>query len=60
VDADARAGVRLIAGNPAQAADAPLRAGVELTLAPAGRPTGGYPGDSGVPPRFRFLQFART
>ena len=53
-DADSRAGVRLIAGNPAQAADAPLRAGVELTLAPGWKTYWRYPGDSGVPPRFDF------
>ena len=53
-DADSRAGMRLIAGNPAQAADAPLRAGVELTLAPGWKTYWRYPGDSGVPPRFDF------
>src|SRR3981081_3323555 len=53
-DADARAGMRLIAGNPAPAADAPLRAGVELTLAPGWKTYWRYPGDSGVPPRFDF------
>jgi DsbC/DsbD-like thiol-disulfide interchange protein len=53
-DADSRAGVRLIAGNRAQAADAPLRAGVELTLAPGWKTYWRYPGDSGVPPRFDF------
>jgi DsbC/DsbD-like thiol-disulfide interchange protein len=51
-DADARAGMRLIAGNPA--ADAPVRAGVELTLAPGWKTYWRYPGDSGVPPRFDF------
>src|SRR3979409_664406 len=53
-DADSRAGVRLIAGNRGQAADAPLRAGVELTLAPGWKTYWRYPGDSGVPPRFDF------
>jgi DsbC/DsbD-like thiol-disulfide interchange protein len=53
-DADARAGMRLIAGNPAPTADAPVRAGVELTLAPGWKTYWRYPGDSGVPPRFDF------
>jgi DsbC/DsbD-like thiol-disulfide interchange protein len=53
-DADTRAGMRLIAGNRTQAADAPVRAGVELTLAPGWKTYWRYPGDSGVPPRFDF------
>jgi DsbC/DsbD-like thiol-disulfide interchange protein len=53
-DADSRAGMRLIAGNPAHAADVPVRAGVELTLAPGWKTYWRYPGDSGVPPRFDF------
>src|SRR3982075_4482529 len=53
-EADAPAGVRLIAAKRAQAADAPLRAGVELTLAPGWKTYWRYPGDSGVPPRFDF------
>src|SRR3979490_53932 len=53
-DADSRAGVRLIAGNRAQAADAPPRAGGELTLAPGWKTYWRYPGDSGVPPCFDF------
>jgi DsbC/DsbD-like thiol-disulfide interchange protein len=53
-DADSRAGMRLIAGNQAHAADAPVRAGVELKLAPGWKTYWRYPGDSGVPPRFDF------
>ena len=53
-DADARAGVRLIAGGTTRALDAPLRAGVELKLAPGWKTYWRYPGDSGVPPRFDF------
>jgi DsbC/DsbD-like thiol-disulfide interchange protein len=52
-DADARAGVRLIAGNP-HAGDAGLHAGVEIKLAPGWKTYWRYPGDSGVPPRFDF------
>jgi len=52
-DADARAGVRLMAGIRAAAMRA--AAGVELTLAPGWKTYWRYPGDSGVPPRFRFL-----
>jgi DsbC/DsbD-like thiol-disulfide interchange protein len=53
-DADARAGVRLIAGGATRALDTPLRAGVELKLAPGWKTYWRYPGDSGVPPRFDF------
>lgn len=53
-DGDARASVRLIAGGPPQARDAPLRAGVEVKLAPGWKTYWRYPGDSGVPPRFDF------
>jgi DsbC/DsbD-like thiol-disulfide interchange protein len=52
-DADARAGVRLIAGSQ-PAGDAALRAGVEIKLAPGWKTYWRYPGDSGVPPRFDF------
>jgi DsbC/DsbD-like thiol-disulfide interchange protein len=52
-DADARAGVRLIAGN-LHAGDAGLHAGVEIRLAPGWKTYWRYPGDSGVPPRFDF------
>jgi DsbC/DsbD-like thiol-disulfide interchange protein len=51
-DRDARAGVRLVAGNPAS--DGAMRAGVELNLAPGWKTYWRYPGDSGVPPRFDF------
>jgi DsbC/DsbD-like thiol-disulfide interchange protein len=53
-DADSRAGMRLIAGNRAQAGDPSVRAGVELKLAPGWKTYWRYPGDSGVPPRFDF------
>jgi DsbC/DsbD-like thiol-disulfide interchange protein len=53
-DADARAGMRLIAGGTTRALDEPLRAGVELQLAPGWKTYWRYPGDSGVPPRFDF------
>jgi len=53
-DADARAGVRLIAGGATRALDTPVRAGVELKLAPGWKTYWRYPGDSGVPPRFDF------
>jgi DsbC/DsbD-like thiol-disulfide interchange protein len=53
-DADARAGVRLIAGGATRALNTPLRAGVELKLAPGWKTYWRYPGDSGVPPRFDF------
>jgi DsbC/DsbD-like thiol-disulfide interchange protein len=53
-DADARAGVRLIAAGATRAVDAPLHAGIELKLAPGWKTYWRYPGDSGVPPRFDF------
>jgi DsbC/DsbD-like thiol-disulfide interchange protein len=53
-DADARAGMRLIAGSAPHGGDAALRAGVELRLAPGWKTYWRYPGDSGVPPRFDF------
>ena len=52
-DADIHAGMRLIAGHAAHAG-APVRAGVELKLAPGWKTYWRYPGDSGVPPRFDF------
>jgi DsbC/DsbD-like thiol-disulfide interchange protein len=55
-DADARAGVRLIAGSPPPATAAPRRAGIELRLAPGWKTYWRYPGDSGVPPRFDFSE----
>jgi DsbC/DsbD-like thiol-disulfide interchange protein len=51
-DRDARAGIRLIAGNPGP--DGAMRAGVEFNLAPGWKTYWRYPGDSGVPPRFDF------
>jgi DsbC/DsbD-like thiol-disulfide interchange protein len=54
-DQDARAGVRLIAGNPpAGATDGTQRAGIEIKLASGWKTYWRYPGDSGVPPRFDF------
>jgi DsbC/DsbD-like thiol-disulfide interchange protein len=52
--ADARSGIRLIAGGMTRAVFAPLRAGVEIKLAPGWKTYWRYPGDSGVPPRFDF------
>ena len=52
-DRDTRAGIRLIAGNPA---DGVQRAGVEMNLAPGWKTYWRYPGDSGVPPRFDFTR----
>jgi DsbC/DsbD-like thiol-disulfide interchange protein len=53
-DGDARSAVRLIAGDTKTAHDAPLRAGMEIRLAPGWKTYWRYPGDSGVPPRFDF------
>ena len=53
-DGDARSAVRLIAGDTRSAPDAPLRAGMEIRLAPGWKTYWRYPGDSGVPPRFDF------
>jgi DsbC/DsbD-like thiol-disulfide interchange protein len=52
-DGDARSAVRLIAGSRADAS-APLRAGIEIRLAPGWHTYWRYPGDAGVPPRFDF------
>jgi DsbC/DsbD-like thiol-disulfide interchange protein len=53
-ETDARASLRLIAGNPH--ADARFRAGVDIKLAPGWKTYWRYPGDSGVPPRFDFTK----
>ena len=53
-DGDARSAVRLIAGDTKSVRDAPLRAGMEINLAPGWKTYWRYPGDSGVPPRFDF------
>lgn len=56
-DADARSGMRLIAGNMRfDTTDGLLRAGIELKLSPGWKTYWRYPGDSGVPPRFDFSQ----
>ena len=52
-DGDARSAVRLIAGSRADAS-APMRAGIEIGLAPGWHTYWRYPGDAGVPPRFDF------
>ncbi len=53
-DRDARAGIRLVAGNPLP--DGMQRAGVEISLASGWKTYWRYPGDSGVPPRFDFTR----
>jgi DsbC/DsbD-like thiol-disulfide interchange protein len=53
-DGDARSAVRLIAGDTKSVGGAPLRAGIEIRLAPGWKTYWRYPGDSGVPPRFDF------
>jgi DsbC/DsbD-like thiol-disulfide interchange protein len=53
-DGDARSAVRLIAGETKSVGDGPLRAGIEIRLAPGWKTYWRYPGDSGVPPRFDF------
>ena len=53
-DRDARAGIRLIAGNASS--DGAQRAGLEMNLAPGWKTYWRYPGDSGVPPRFDFAR----
>src|SRR5215469_15791419 len=53
-DGDARSAVRLIAGDTKSVGDTPLRAGMEIRLAPGWKTYWRYPGDSGVPPRFDF------
>ncbi len=53
-DGDARAAIRVVAGSIAATAAEPLRAGVELRLAPGWKTYWRYPGDSGVPPEFDF------
>lgn len=50
---DSYSAIRLIAGTNRQGA-APLRAGIEIKLAPGWKTYWRYPGDSGVPPRFDF------
>src|SRR5229473_7347026 len=54
-DGGPRAAVRLIAGRSSSEAGAKMvRAGVEIQLGPGWKTYWRYPGDSGVPPRFRF------
>jgi DsbC/DsbD-like thiol-disulfide interchange protein len=51
-DRDAHSALRLIAAS--QESRAPLRAGIEISLAPGWNTYWRYPGDAGVPPRFDF------
>jgi DsbC/DsbD-like thiol-disulfide interchange protein len=53
-DGDGRSAARLIAGARPSAADAPLRAGIEIRLSRGWHTYWRYPGDAGVPPRFDF------
>jgi DsbC/DsbD-like thiol-disulfide interchange protein len=54
-DGDARNAMRLIAGSSARdGGSAPMRAGIEIRLAPGWHTYWRYPGDAGVPPRFDF------
>jgi DsbC/DsbD-like thiol-disulfide interchange protein len=54
-DGGPRAAMRLIAGGPTNVTPAGvLRAGIEIRLGPGWKTYWRYPGDSGVPPRFRF------
>jgi DsbC/DsbD-like thiol-disulfide interchange protein len=53
-DGDARGAVRLIAGSSREEGSAPMRAGIEIRLAPGWHTYWRYPGDAGVPPRFDF------
>lgn len=56
-DGDARAGVRLVSGGTkSEGSQSPLRAGVEIRLAPGWKTYWRYPGDSGVPPTFNFAK----
>src|SRR5262245_44570022 len=59
-DGDARSAVRLIAGDTKSVGDAPLRAGIEIRLAPGWKTYWRYPGDSGMPPRFDFAGSANV
>jgi DsbC/DsbD-like thiol-disulfide interchange protein len=53
-DGDGRNAMRLIAGSSPHDGGAPLRAGIEIRLAPGWHTYWRYPGDAGVPPRFDF------
>jgi DsbC/DsbD-like thiol-disulfide interchange protein len=53
-DGGPRAAMRLIAGARPSVATGVLRAGIEIKLGPGWKTYWRYPGDSGVPPRFRF------
>jgi DsbC/DsbD-like thiol-disulfide interchange protein len=55
-DGDARSAARLVAGIPTRGDGTPLRAGVEIRLAPGWKTYWRYPGDSGVPPIFDFAR----
>jgi DsbC/DsbD-like thiol-disulfide interchange protein len=53
---DAHSAMRLVVGSSPKNPGEPLRAGVEVKLAPGWKTYWRYPGDSGVPPRFDFAQ----
>ena len=56
-DGGTRSALRLIAGAPTtEAGQKVLRAGIEIRLDPGWKTYWRYPGDSGVPPRFRFTR----
>jgi DsbC/DsbD-like thiol-disulfide interchange protein len=53
---DAHSAMRLVVGSSPKTQGEPLRAGIEVKLAPGWKTYWRYPGDSGVPPRFDFAQ----
>jgi DsbC/DsbD-like thiol-disulfide interchange protein len=56
-DGGTRSALRLIAGTPTtETGKKVLRGGIEIRLDPGWRTYWRYPGDSGVPPRFRFTR----
>ena len=53
---DAHSAMRLMVGSSSKNQREPLRAGVEIKLAPGWKTYWRYPGDSGIPPRFDFTR----
>jgi len=53
-DGGPHAKVRLVAGTADKAGTGMMHAGIEIQLGPGWKTYWRYPGDSGVPPRFRF------
>ncbi len=53
---DAHSAMRLVAGSARKAPGEPLRAGVEVKLAPGWKTYWRYPGDAGIAPRFDFTR----